>query len=246
MTPRHRLAVLLLASALLAPSPARAEIIYEFAVTGSSPTVGQSPTFQVASGGTLSLDVFLVEYNVTQQTSRLYNDGGLFSAGVRVDFSGGAQTASVTTANNILGNPNYDPSNFNSDITGATAGLNEGANTSPQSISATPGSYNGKNTYSVDLGTFVFSASSSPTAVGTVTNLFAERFDTSAQPIDYTSTAGGSTLDSSTLLGYASIKITNVTVQTIPEPPSIALAMLAAAGMVLARLASARHRARAA
>jgi hypothetical protein len=246
MTPRHRIAALLLASALLAPSPARADVIYEFAATGSSPTVGQSPTFQVASGGTLSLDVFLVEYNVTQQTSQLYNDGGLFSAGVRVDFSGGAGTAGVTTTDNILGNSNYDSSNLISDITGATAGLNEGADTPAQSILATLGSYNGKNTYSVDLGTFVFSASSSPSAIGTVTNLFAERFDTSADPVDYTSTARGSTLDSSTSLGYASIKIAGSSIPVVPEPPSIVLAMLAGAGVVLARLASTRRRTRAA
>jgi len=217
----------MLAAVWLAAAPvgaARAQLVWDFALARTPPSNQPAGTaFTVAPGGTLALDVFLrggpnnVGTTGLSGAAILTNEK-LFGAGITLASSNGS-VARVNSTSDITPNPAFNgfPPSSSVNTAAGTASL--------QVQNFQPGTAVGPdaNTIAVTrtfIGTFKFTALS-----GGATNLSIVDINPAAGQ-DNTVSGTGRVLDSLITNGAATL-----TVSSVPEPGSLALVGLAAAGL---------------
>ncbi len=199
---RIRSVILIAALTLL---PGRAAADYSFVFADSTGTYANS--FTVAQGSTVSVEVYLMQTNgATGLTA-----SGLTSAGVALNFN--QAIANVPNAAAITPNPAFNTSQTS--VGTGTASLNE------QQVASGPvfAPTTGPNTGAVLLGTFNFTGVSA----GTTVTLTAQPHPA---PFDNNVLNDGTVLD-----GMIANSSAVITVTAVPEPGSLLLGGLAAAGL---------------
>ena len=134
--------------------PSHAELIYSFSF--------DQPSYTVAQGGSLAVQVFLNETGASGDPFVLAPGGvGMFGTGVRLDYPGNA-SAKVLSGADISGNPAFDNGGAGvvTDVNPATATAGV-----TQSVVFNPPVYGtlvSPNDYQLLLATFTFTAGSTP------------------------------------------------------------------------------------
>ena len=205
---------LLLAAALAAAAPARAQTFgnFQFADTAGAPL---SALTIANPGGTADVRVYLVE---TDGQNTL-NTIGLFSADVRVRYDNPAGVANVLSVNDIMRNPQFDQQ-LGTSRTDTFAILNE----QTTSLAGVQSPANDPNR--VYLGTFHFTGQN----LGTVTV-------TADSPV----ATGGTLLNNGTDLSNR-ITAGTLSLTVIPEPGWLLLGLVAAGLAARRRRAAAGRR----
>jgi hypothetical protein len=201
----------LLLAAVFALLPGRAAADYAFEFfdpTANGGTGAFSTTFSVAAGSTVNVQVYLAQ---TNGTTTLTAGPGLKDGGVGLSFNQAIATVPSTSA--ITPNAAFDTSTKS--VGTGTASLNVFQSTSSPVLAPTSGTTAG----AILLGTFSFTGVSAGST-------FAVTAQPHPAPFSNNVLGDGTVIDS--MIANASAVIT---VTAVPEPGSLLLAGLAAAGM---------------
>ena len=191
---------------LCGASPVRAELVYGFSFGRSN--------YNVALGGTVDVAVYLNESGSSADPFVLAPGGvGLSGTGLRLNYSATA-AAKVLTGASITGNPLFDNAGLGiaTDVipTTATAGFTQSTFFNP----LVHGTAIGANAYQLLVGTFAFTAESTPGVFSVVTS----QFDSGSNTV----TGSNASLDS--VISNATATITVGGASTVPEPSTLAMA----------------------
>jgi hypothetical protein len=197
-----------LVGVFLLGGPARADFVFQFADASGTPT----SAFQVGTGGTLPIQVYLLQTSGPTTSSTNLSANGLSDANFALTFSSSAPF-SIASSGNITANSAFVGPNSTSLST--SGGVTTAALTLHSSPSFVFAPTTGANANRILLGTFTFTGGATQGQALTVTAL-----PGSSNFVD----GAGNTLDS--LITNASFSLT-----VTPEPGTLVLTGLFAAGV---------------
>jgi hypothetical protein len=183
---------------------ARADLTWEFTDSGGNVVAGNN--FTVGQGLTLDIRVYLLETN----GGTILSTSGLSSAGVQL--TGSNSNAQVASASNITPNAAFDQNSKS--VSGNAAILNESVLANPNVVAPTTG----PDANRILIGTFTYTGNT----VGTTSIATSDPHPTSADTVS----GSGTTLDGMIFNATGTINVV-----AVPEPGSLILTGLAAAGI---------------
>jgi hypothetical protein len=205
---------------LLSGGLARADYIFQFADSTGTPISNNSIT--VNQGGTLAIQVFLLQDNTG--SSNGLNTLGLVNAGVQLN----TQTATTANVTSVATNPAFDPPQPGNTGIGANAFLIESAVVNPPVVSPNT------DPNRILLGTFTFTGITGGQSTVSVTSLPGSGADNVLS-------------DNTVIDGLIQNSTLAITVNAVPEPGTMLLTGLGAAAIAfgswrrrVARLAKSR------